>query len=88
MLRQEGTAMAAAGCVEPALESEDLAYTRTILEPLLEATDRATAMACLFGDAAANALGYRAQGLSHRAGLALALQQARSNERLRQTARG
>jgi hypothetical protein len=88
MLRQEGTAMAAGGCVEPALESEDLTYTRTILEPLLEATDRPTLMACLFGDAAANALGYRAQGLSHRAGLALALQQARSGERMRQTARG
>jgi hypothetical protein len=88
MLRQEGRAMAAAGSVEPSLEPEDLTYTRTILEPLLEATDRATAMACLFGDAAANALGYRAQGLSHRAGLALALQQARFHERLRQTARG
>jgi hypothetical protein len=87
-LRLEGTAMAAAGCVAPALESEDLTYTRTILEPLLEATDRATLMACLFGDAAASALGYRAQGLSHRAGLALALQQVRSSERLRQTARG
>jgi len=87
MLRQEGTAMAAAGSVEPALESDDLAYTRTIVEPLLEASDRATQMACLFGDAAANALGYRAQGLSHRAGLALALSQARSNERERLMAR-
>jgi hypothetical protein len=88
MLRQEGTAMAAAGSVEPALESDDLTYTRTIVEPLLEASDRATQMACLFGDAAANALGYRAQGLSHRAGLALALSQARSNERERLTAWG
>jgi hypothetical protein len=58
------------------------------VEPLLEASDRATQMACLFGDAAANALGYRAQGLSHRAGLALALSQARSNERERLTAWG
>jgi hypothetical protein len=88
MLRQEGTAMAAAGCVEPALEPEDLAYTRAIVGPLLEATDRATAMACLFGDAAANALGYRAQGLSHHAGLALALDQVRSREREHLTARG
>jgi hypothetical protein len=46
------------------------------MAPLLDATDRATAMACLFGDAAATALGYQPHGLSHRAGLALALHQA------------
>jgi hypothetical protein len=77
MLAQEGTAMARAGCVAPALEPDDLTYTRDVLQPLLAATDRATAMACLFGDDAAHALGYRAHGLSHRAGLALALHEAR-----------
>ena len=77
MLAQEGTAMVRAGCVAPTLDADDLTYTRDILEPLLDATDRATAMACLFGDDAAHALGYRAHGLSHRAGLALALHQAR-----------
>jgi hypothetical protein len=56
-----------------------MTYTREVLEPVLQATDRATIIACLFGDDAANALGYRPQGLSHRAGLALALYQARSN---------
>jgi hypothetical protein len=35
-------------------------------------------MACLFGDRAAAALGYPPQGLSDRAGLALALSQART----------
>lgn len=77
MLAQEGTAMASAGCIAPTLDADDLTYTRDILEPLLEATDRTTAMACLFGDDAAHALGYRAHGLSHRAGLALALHDAR-----------
>lgn len=80
MLAQEGTAMAKAGCVTPALEADDLAYTRDVLQPLLHATDRATAMACLFGDEAAHALGYQAHGLSPRAGLALALHDARGGE--------
>jgi len=78
MLEQEGYAMARAGCTTPALEADDLAYTRTMIEPHLDAHDRATVMACLFGDAAANALGYPPQGLSDRAGLALALDDART----------
>jgi hypothetical protein len=77
-LVQEGTAMARAGCLAPVLDADDLTYTRDVLHPLLDSTDRATAMACLFGDDAAHALGYRAHGLSHRAGLALALSDARS----------
>jgi hypothetical protein len=77
MLEQEGYAMARAGCTTPALEADDLAYTRTVIESHLDAHDRATVMACLFGDAAANALGYPPQGLSDRAGLALALHDAR-----------
>src|SRR5262249_34673514 len=84
MMAQEGEAMALAGCVEPALDPDDLAYTREVLEPLLKATDRATIMACLFGDDAANAFGYRPQGLSRRAGLALALDQARASLHLSQ----
>jgi hypothetical protein len=82
MLAQEGLAVALAECGEPELEPEDLTHTRNVLEPLLEATDRATVMACLFGDDAAKTLGYPPQGLSHRAGLALALHDARSNQRL------
>jgi hypothetical protein len=81
MLAQEGSAMALAGCVEPQLEPDDLSYTREVIEPLLHETGRATAIACLFGDEAAAALGYRPHGLSPRAGLALALHQARFTDR-------
>lgn len=73
MLGQEGYAMARAGCTTPRLDDEDLAYTRSVIAPHLGATDRATVMACLFGDTAAKALGYEPHGLSDRAGLALAL---------------
>jgi hypothetical protein len=78
MLDQEGYAMARAGCATPALEADDLAYTRTVMAPHLDAQDRATVIACLFGDAAASALGYSPLGLTERAGLALALHDARA----------
>jgi hypothetical protein len=81
MLDQEGYAMARAGCTTPSLEADDLAYTRSVLAPHLDAHDRATVIPCLFGDAAANALGYPLQGLSERAGLALALHDARAHPR-------
>lgn len=77
MLDQEGYAMARAGCTAPLLDNDDLAYTRAVIAPHLQATDRATVMACLFGDAAATALGYAPQGLSSRAGLAMALHDSR-----------
>lgn len=78
MLDQEGHAMWRAGCTTPQLDDDDLAYTRSVVEPLRGATDRATVIACLFGDAAAKALGYPPQGLSDRAGFALALSEART----------
>lgn len=78
MLEQEGYAMARAGCEGPVLEPDDLAYTRSVVHLHLDATDRATVIACLFGDSGANALGYPPQGLSDRAGLALALNEARA----------
>ena len=78
MLDQEGYAMARAGCTTPQLDDDDLAYTRSVIKPHLGATDRATVIACLFGDPAAKALGYPPQGLSERAGLALALSNART----------
>jgi hypothetical protein len=78
MLDQEGYAMARAGCTTPQLDDDDLAYTRSVVMPHLGATDRATVMACLFGDPAARALGYPPQGLSERAGLAMALSHART----------
>jgi len=78
MLTQEGFAMAMAGCTMPALDSDDLEYTREVVAAHRDAQDRATVMACLFGDPAAHALGYPAQGLTERAGLALALHDARA----------
>ena len=83
MLDQEGAAMAAAGCGEPTLEPDDLAYTREIITPCLGAMDRPTVMACLFGDEAAHTLGYRPHGLSARAGFALALHDAQTKAGLK-----
>ena len=77
-LAQEGEVMASSsGCAEPSLDADDLAYTRQVLAPLLGAEDWPTIIACAYGDAAARELGYRPHGLSDRAGLALALHDAR-----------
>jgi hypothetical protein len=78
MLAQEGYATARAGSTAPALDADDLEYTRTVIAPHLDASDRATVIACLFGDPAAAALGYPSRGLTARAGLALALSDARA----------
>jgi hypothetical protein len=78
-LAQEGAVMAMAGCSEPVLDPEDIAYTRELLLPVLEADDMRTCIECLFGDAAGRTLGFTPRGLSPRAGLALALHDARSD---------
>jgi hypothetical protein len=80
LMRQEGHVMAQAGCSRPSLDAQDLEYTRWVLEPFLDATDMRTAIECLFGDTAGRTLGFTPQGLSHRAGLALALHDALANE--------
>jgi hypothetical protein len=79
MLAQEGQVMALAGCSGPTLDAEDIAYTREVLTPYLDADDMRTCIECLFGDAAARTLGFTPRGLSPWAGLALALHDARSN---------
>lgn len=76
MLAQEGYAMSAANCREPVLESDDLAYTREVIGPFLDAQDMRTCIECLYGDAAGRTLGFTPRGLSDRAGLALALADA------------
>jgi hypothetical protein len=76
MLAQEGDAMARAGCTVPLLDADDLAYTEEVIAPYLDTKDYPTIIVCLFGDEAAKALGYAPLGLSHRAGLALALHHA------------
>jgi hypothetical protein len=75
-LAQEGYAMASAGCTTPALEADDLEYTREVMARYLDASDQATLMTCLFGDTPTAALGHRGLGFSDRAGLALALADA------------
>ena len=77
MLKQEGYAMAMAGCTAPTLEAEELAYTREVIAPHLNTKDMPILIACLFGDEAADSLGYPTLGLSERAGFALALYDAR-----------
>lgn len=79
MLHQEGYAMAMAGCQQPTLEEDDMAYTHKIISPYLLTQDYSTIMPCLFGDQVAHALGYKPQGLSECAGLAWALYQAQHN---------
>jgi hypothetical protein len=78
MMAQEGTAMARAGCTGPTLEEDDIEYTREVLIPFLDAGDKRTVIECLFGDPAGKTLGFTPRGLSHWAGLALALHDARS----------
>jgi hypothetical protein len=85
MLAQEGQVMALAGCSGPTLDAEDIAYTREVLIPYLDADDMRTCMECLFGDEAGRTLGFTPRGLSPWAGLALALHDARPNQQLQPT---
>ena len=62
-----------AGITEPTLDTDDLAYTREVIAPHLDATDAPTQLVCLFGDECAEATGYPKMGLSPRAGIALAI---------------
>jgi hypothetical protein len=75
----EGYALAMAGCDSPSLDTDDLAYSREVIAPFLDATDMATCIECLYGDTAARSLGFTPRGLSDRAGLALALDDAKAN---------
>jgi len=77
-LSQEGFALAMACAERPTLDPDDLDYTREVLAPLLVAEDKRTCIECLYGDPASIALGLTPRGLSHRAGLALALADAKS----------
>jgi len=83
MLAQEGNVMARAGCTGPVLDEEDIAYTREVLTPFLDADDMRTAIECMFGDAAGKTLGFTPRGLSPWAGLALALHDSRTYDPVR-----
>jgi hypothetical protein len=78
-LAQEGQVMAAAGCTTPVLDTDDIAYTREVIQPFLVADDVRTTIECLFGDEAGRTLGFTPHGLSPGAGLALALHDARAS---------
>jgi hypothetical protein len=82
MLTQEGEVMARAGCTSPTLDEEDIAYTREVLLPYLDAEDMRTCMECLFGDEPSRTLGFTPMGLSPWAGLALALHDGRARLQL------
>lgn len=77
-MAQEGRVLAAAGCGGPTLDPDDLAYSREVIAPHLGATDMRTAVERLFGDAAGRTLGFTPRGPSPRAGVALALHDARA----------
>jgi hypothetical protein len=77
MLAQEGAVMTMAGCTGPTLDAEDVAYTREVVAPYLGAGDKRTVIECMFGDVAGRTLGFTPRGLSHWAGLALALHDGR-----------
>lgn len=79
MMTQEGLAAFFAGAQEPSLDAEDLAYTREVIKPYLDATLFSSIFACLYGDEAAQSVGYEPIGLSARAGYAMALDEARQS---------
>jgi hypothetical protein len=95
-LRQERYAIEQSGALNSSLsaeegeESEEGEYTRDVLSPLLENSDRPTLFAALYGDEAAVSLGYKPLGLSQRAGLSithhlLGCPEAKPTTRLQQT---
>jgi hypothetical protein len=77
VMTQEGHVMAWAECEGPTLDPEDIEYTREVLVPYLDATDKRTVMECLFGDGPCSTLGFTPRGLSPWAGLAVALHDGR-----------
>jgi hypothetical protein len=77
-MKQEGQVMSRAGCRGPALDPDDLAYTREVIKPFLDEKDHRVNLECLFGDRAARSLGFTPRGLSDWAGLALALHDAQA----------
>jgi hypothetical protein len=71
VMAQEGAAAIFAG-IQPHLDEDDIAYSREVLQPLLDKGDYPILIAALYGDDGARTLGYEPLGLSNRAGLAVA----------------
>ena len=76
-MRQEGLVAAFSGFAGPSLDADDLAYSREVISGHLDATDIPTVLACLYGDAAALAVGQTPLGLSPNAGYAVAWEEHR-----------
>jgi hypothetical protein len=74
MLLQEGRAARFAEFRPKVLESEDVDYTREVLNQYLDSSDLPTTFCCLYGDEAAMSVGYQPLGLSRNAGFAIALE--------------
>ncbi|HSH80508.1 MAG TPA: hypothetical protein VLA19_18420 [Herpetosiphonaceae bacterium] len=77
MMAQEGLAAVWSGGQPPALDADDLLYTRDVIRPYRDTTAFPTVFACLYGDEAARSVGYPPMGLSERAGYAVAWDEAR-----------
>ncbi len=72
-MAQEGAALAFAGLTAITLPADELAYSREVIAPHLDASDQPTVFACLFGDEAASEAGYPQMGLPKNAGIEVAL---------------
>lgn len=79
MQTQEGRAARFAGA-QVRLDTDELAYTREVLSPLLGSAHFPTCFAALYGDEAARAVGYGPLGLSVGAGFELGLAEAYAQE--------
>lgn len=75
MMRQEGCSGLFAEA-EPALDAEELAYSRAVIAPHRGTLEYPVQFACLYGDEAAKSVGYAPLGLSGRAGFEVALADA------------
>jgi hypothetical protein len=79
MMQQEGSILAHTN-VKQWLSEDDLEYSREVIKPWLESTEKPVQVAYLYGDEAAKSVGYQPLGLSHRAGFAVALEKFKSNK--------
>lgn len=78
MMKQEGYSLAMAGAEEPKLEPKELEHVAEVITLHLGSQHPSTIIPCLFGDSAADSLGYEALGLPALAGLSLARHQEKS----------
>ncbi|MEM7335653.1 MAG: hypothetical protein AAF490_26480 [Chloroflexota bacterium] len=72
MMAQEGFVLEKSGITQM-LDADELAYSRELIAPHLETDDYPLIMSIIFGDEAAETLGYEPLGLSYQAGLMVAL---------------